>query len=113
MRPSVFALGLAFLALLLAVVLLSPYIGLGDNYDFILYKFAGISRGQAFFWLRVLLVLFCIAQIVITGGSQLHSKQHCISIWRSAGALGKDTTRALFDRNGAPPVRTEWTHYSL
>src|SRR5260370_10753962 len=104
MRASLFATVLAIILLLIAVVLLAPYIGLGENYDFVLYKATGVSRGQTFLWLRVFLVLLCTAQLLSVDGLRITSKEHWMAVARSARLAGLQTTRALFVDGNSPPT---------
>jgi hypothetical protein len=57
MRVPVFARLLAALIVLAAVVLFAPYIGLGKNEAFILYKLFGISRAEALDSLSLFMIL--------------------------------------------------------
>jgi hypothetical protein len=118
MRVGVFVSIIGSLAVLLATVLLAPYIGLGQDYNFILYRYIGVSRGEAFFWLRFVLVLFCIAQLLLPNRELLCSKQHWITVARSARLVVQQTIGALFDKRlieKDPPAvkQQEWGHVAL
>src|SRR5262245_59064311 len=49
--------------LLLGLVGLAPYIGLGRSEDFFLYQLIGVSRGSALRFLLSFLALFCLVQL--------------------------------------------------
>src|SRR5215475_12399178 len=99
MRASIFATLLAVLSLLIATVIFAPHIGLGENEDFILYEYLSVSRSEAFFWLRVFLVICCTVQLLITQGSFAIIKQNWTSFARPARLVKLRTSRTLFMRN--------------
>jgi hypothetical protein len=113
MRLWIFVTVLALVILLTAAVLLAPYIGLGQDYSFILYRLIGISRGQAFFYLRLFLVLFCITQLLLAHAPQIRNKQHWDYVVSEARLVGLQTTRSLFEGNSPPITRAEWIHATL
>ncbi len=57
-RVAVFVL----LSLAFALVLFAPWLGLGGKYDFILYRLAGVSRGDAIAWLLWLVAFYIVLE---------------------------------------------------
>ncbi len=91
---TIFLIALAVQLLLILLVLLSPYLGLGEREAFILYRLLRLSRFEAFSWLSLTLISTCLAYVLFVG-SERH-EQSSGELWKSRYASAVEGAGGLF-----------------
>src|SRR5262249_15642550 len=84
-----------------ALILLAPRIGLGQGYDFILYRHFGVWRGLALQLLVWPVVCFLLYEILAIGVRPPPGRMRVLAVLKSAWSDGSAIARTLFSQ--APP----------
>jgi hypothetical protein len=105
-----------YLALIVTVstaLILAPSLGLGQQGDFVLYRYVGIPRGMA---LQLLLwpgVFAALYEILALGIGPTVGRPRILAVMRSAWADGSIMTRDLFCPKATPTRRERWIAIGL
>jgi hypothetical protein len=95
-RTSRFTKLLLFVLLLLAAVFAAPYIGLGRNEEFILYKLLHITRGQVLACLTLLGLLLCLWRVMTFDVARAVDVPFLVSIGRATSRATVQAAATLF-----------------
>src|ERR1700694_3145723 len=101
MRARTFLLVLMLLIAMMLLVIATPYIGLGADYDFILWKHYGLRRGLAVSCPTAIIYLLCIYQALSLGVPGTSQTQRLFNTFTQAWRDGRAIWNGLTEQTAA------------
>lgn len=97
----------ALLGVACAIVLGAPWIGLGERYDFVLYRWLGLERGSTFHALLSFIFVFLTVELLAVGVHIPSGRSRWLAIGDAAWRDGCAIAREMLSSASAPRVHAD------